>query len=250
MASETRISTETVPADVVCDGGSTKTCGIGVGVLVIVGVGVRVAVDVLVAVAVAVGVDVKVGVGVAVNVGVAVLVGVGVDVKVGVAVLVGVGVAVLVAVKVGVAVGVLVGVAVFVGVAVAVAVAVAVNVGVAVFVGVDVNVGVCVAVGETKVIEPFAVVGVDGEPMVSSSATAESVAGDVPSATVENWMVVRMPAPFGPALAPVVVQPNVTLFAPVVGAGQLTVRVVEPRKAPLVALTNESTPASHVSVKS
>ncbi len=59
-----------------------------------------------------------------------------------------------------------------------------------------------------------------------------------------------MPFPFGPAGTPVVEQPNETLFAPVVGAGQLTDRAVDPRKAPFVALTNESTLASHVSVKS
>ena len=128
--------------------------------------------------------------------------------------------------------------------------------GVDVDVGVDVNVGVlvlvavCVAVGETNVIEPSAVVRIEGEPPVSSSVTLESVAGDVPSATVENWIVVKMPAPFGPAPAPVVEQLTVTLLAPVVGGGQLTLRPVEPRNAPLLASMKDRTPASQVSVTS
>ncbi len=85
---------------------------------------------------------------------------------------------------------------------------------------------------------------------MSASVTAESVAGDVPSATVENWIVVRMPAPSGPAPAPVVEQPNVTLLAPVVAGGQLTLRPVEPRNVPLLALIKDRTPASQVRVKS
>ena len=111
-------------------------------------------------------------------------------------------------------------------------------------------VGGLVAVGETRVIEPSTVVGVDGELPVSSSATLERVSRDVPSATVENSIVVRMPAPFGPAPAPVVEQPNVTLFAPVVGAGQFTLRPVEPRNGPFVALMNDSMDESQVRVKS
>ena len=62
--------------------------------------------------------------------------------------------------------------------------------------------------------------------------------------------MVRMPFPFGPSGAPVVEQPNVTLFAPVVGGGQLTLRPLEPRKEPLFALTNERMAESHVNVKS
>ncbi len=99
-------------------------------------------------------------------------------------------------------------------------------------------------------IEPFTVDGVDGTAAVSSTVMLERVSADVPSDTVENWMVVRMPAPFGPAATPVVEQPNVTLLAPVVGAGQLTVLPVEPRKLPFVALIKDRTFASHVSVKS
>ena len=198
----------------------------GVGVAVIVGVEVVVDVDVAVAVAVLVGVDVTVGVfG---TVGVAVIVAVAV------------GVAVLVGVDVCVGVGVKVGVAVFVGV----------SVGVAVFVGVLVFCGVWVAVGEMNVIEPFAVVIVSGEAPVFASRTLESVRADVPSETVENWTVVRMPSPFGPGCAPVVEQPNATLFAPVVGGGHVTVRPVDPRNVSLVALMKASTPASQVSVKS
>jgi len=143
-----------------------------------------------------------------------------------------------------------VGVGVIVGVAVLVGVDVNVGVGVAVLVGVDVKVGVGVAVGEMNVIEPFAVVGTAGEPAVLLRATPDSVNADVPSATVENWIVVSTPGPFGPAPAPVVEQPNVTSLAPSTGGGQVTLRPVEPRKAPLFALTNESTAASQVRVKS
>ncbi len=198
------------------------------------------------------------GVGVGVIVGV--LVGVAVAVFVGVAVAVLVGVFVGVDVKVGVAVGVLVGVdvnvgvavAVFVGVGVAVAVFVAVAVGVAVdgsAVGVLVLVGVLVAVGDTNVSEPPVLVKDSGELAVSVSETLESANADVPSETVEKVMAVRIPAPFGPAGTPVVEQLNVTLFAPVVGAGQFTLRPVEPRKVSLVALTKDRTPASQVNVK-
>ena len=215
---------------------------------VIVGVGVLVAVAVLVGVAVAVAVGVLVGVVVGVNVcvavGVAVFVGVLVAVGVGVAVSVGV----LVAVFVGVCVAVGVGVAVLVGVLVVVAVAV--EVAVAVAVGVLVAVAVAVAVGATNVSVPLLDVNESGEPPVSSNDTLVSASEDVPLATVENWIVVRMPFPFCPGGAPVVEQPNVTLFAPVVGAGQLTLRPEEPRKTPLFALTNERMAESQVSVKS
>ena len=183
---------------------------------------------------------------VAVLVDVAVAVGVFVGVEVKVAVAVGVLVAVLVAVAV--AVGVFVGVEV--KVAVAVGVLVAVLVAVAVAVGVFVLVGVLVAVGEINVSEPPEIVNDSGELAVSVSETPDSVSAVVPSETVENWIVVRMPAPIGPVAAPVVEQPNVTLLAPVVGGGQVTLRPVEPRNAPLVALTKERTLASQVNVKS
>jgi hypothetical protein len=192
-------------------------------------------------VAVGVIVGVLVAVAVAVKVGVAVGVKVGVLVAVGVAVAVFVGVAVKVAVAVGVNVGVLVGVEVNVGVDVAVLVAVAV--------GVLVNVGVLVAVGATNVKEPPVLVKDSGELAVSASDTAESVSTDVPDETVEKVTFDRMPAPAGPAGTPVVEQLKVTLFAPVVGAGQFTLRPVEPRNVSLVALTNDRTLASHVSVK-
>ncbi len=232
----------------------------GVAVAVIVGVEVAVDVDVAVMVAVAVAVAVLVGVGVTVDVAVlvavavAVAVFVGVDVCVGVGVTVGVdvfvAVAVAVAVFVGVDVCVGVGVTVGVDVFVAVAVAVAVWVLVGVIVGVLVFCGVWVAVGEMNVIEPFVVVVVSGELPVSASRTPDNVRADVPSETVENWTVVRIPSPFGPGCAPVVEQPNVTLLAPVVGGGQVTERPVEPRNASLVALIKASTPASQASVTS
>ena len=113
-----------------------------------------------------------------------------------------------------------------------------------------VDVGVLVGVGDRKVSDPPVVVRDSGELAVSVIATPDSVSEDVPSETLENVTDVRMPAPLGPAGTPVVEQPNVTLFAPVVGAGQFTLRPVEPRKVPLVALTNKRTLASHVSVKS
>ncbi len=83
---------------------------------------------------------------------------------------------------------------------------------------------------------------------VSVSVTAESATDDTPSATVLNWMVARTSVPFGPAATPVVLQPNVTVLAPVVGGGQVTERPVRPRNGPLVALTNVRTVASQVSV--
>ena len=112
------------------------------------------------------------------------------------------------------------------------------------------GVGVFVAVGETKVSEPLVNVNESGELAVSWSETPESASAVVPSETVEKVTVDRMPSPFGPAPAPVVEQPNVTSFAPVVGPGQLTLRPVEPRNVPLVALIKDRTLASHVSVKS
>ena len=115
---------------------------------------------------------------------------------------------------------------------------------------VAVGVGVCVAVGDTNVSEPPVNVKDSGELAVSVSETPESVSADVPPETVEKVTVVRMPFPFGPAGTPVVEQPKVTLFGPVVGAGQLRLRPVEPRKVPLVALIKDRTLASHVSVKS
>ncbi len=199
--------------------------GVGVGVIVGVEVNVGVAVGVLV--------------GVEVNVGVAVGVLVGVEVNVGVAV----GVLVGVEVNVGVAEGVLVGVEVNVGVAVGVLVAVAVAVG-------GSGVGVFVTVGETNVSEPLVNVSERGELAVSRRETPESVSAVVPSETVEKVTADSMPSPFGPAGTPVVEQPNTTLFAPVVGAGQFTLRPVEPRKVSLVALTKDRTLASQVSVKS
>lgn len=206
-----------------------------------VGVGVTVGVDVAVDVDVAVLVAVVVGVAVVVDVDVCV----GVEVIVGVALLVAVAaaVAVLAGVAVAVAVGVIVGVGVIVSVAVG-------GSGVGVLVGVLVFCGVRVAVGEMNVIEPSAVVIVSGEAPVSASRTPDNVSADVPPETVENWTVVRMPSPFAPACAPVVEQPNVTLFAPVAGAGHVTVRPVEPRNVPLVVLIKERTLASQVSVKS
>jgi len=236
------MSIDAVAAEVVCEGGSTNTLGTGVGVAVFVAVAVAVAVAVLVGVAVLVAVGVSVAV--AVGVGVTVKVGVAVGVKVGVAVLVSVAVAV--AVAVGVVVAVNVGVAVFV----AVGVAVWVGVGVGVAVAVSVNVGVMVAVGALNVSEPWLMVIDSGDPPVSSRTTLESVSVVVPSCSVAKSIVVRMPSPLGPGSTPVVEQPKVTLLAPVVGAGQSTVRPVDPRKVPLVALTNERTLASHVSVKS
>ena len=177
------------------------------------------------------------------------IVGVGVYVGVTVGVLVGSGVGVLVGVAVGVSVGVAVavGVGVTVGDGVLVAVAVAVGVGVGGS-GVAVSVGVGVAVGETNVIEPLVVVVGSVLLAVSVSVTADSATDDTPSATVPNWIVVKTPMPFGPAVAPIVLQPNVTVFAPVVGAGQVTVRPVEPRNEPLVALTKVRTVASQVTV--
>lgn len=142
MAPATRMSTDTMPADVVCEAGSTKTPGTGVavGVNVCVAVAVIVGVEVAVAVGVIVGVLVLVAVGVMVEVlvGVDVCVAVGVIVGVDVAVAVGVAVGVIVGVAVGVMVDVLVGVAVTVGVSVTVGVVVGVAVGVAVSVGVGV----------------------------------------------------------------------------------------------------------------
>ena len=113
-----------------------------------------------------------------------------------------------------------------------------------------VAVGVAVAVGDTKVSEPLVVVSVIDTADVSVSATLEKMRGDVPSATVANWTVASAPEPFGPGLAPVVVQLNVTDVAVVVGVGQFTVRPVEPRNAPLETLVKERTALSQVSVKS
>ncbi len=48
---------------------------------------------------------------------------------------------------------------------------------------------------------------------------------------------------------PLVLQLKVRLLAVVVGAGQVTVRPVEPRKAPLVTLTNVRMVESQVTVK-
>ena len=218
MTSATTISTEAVEAETVWDSGETETDVTGVGVAVAVGV----------AVVVGVGVTVGVFVGVGVTVGVLV----GVDVLVGVGVTVGVLVGVAVLVGVGVTVGVFVGVAVLVGVPVAVAVAVG------------------VAVGDTKVSEPLVVVRVMDPADVLVKVTAERMSGDVPSATVTNWTVESTPVPLAPGLAPVVVQLNVTEVAVVVGAGQFTVRPVEPRNVPLETLVKERTALSQVSVKS
>ena len=54
----------------------------------------------------------------------------------------------------------------------------------------------------------------------------------------------------GPGLAPVVVQLKVTEVAVGVGAGQFTVRPVEPRSVPLETLAKERTALSQLSVKS
>jgi hypothetical protein len=53
---------------------------------------------------------------------------------------------------------------------------------------------------------------------------------------VPNWTVARTPEPFGPGSDPLESQPKVTLAAPTDGAGQTTVRLVEPRNAPLATL--------------
>ena len=167
---------------------------------------------------------------------------------------VGVAVAVDVDVLVGVdvTVGVSVGVEVLVGVSVGVEVTVGVSVGVDVLVGVlvAVPVAVGVGVGDTKVSEPLVVVSVMDAADVSVSATLEKIRGDVPSATVANWTVASTPAPVGPGSTPVVVQLKVTEVAVVVGAGQFTVRPVEPRNVPLETPVKERTALSQVSVKS
>ena len=155
---------------------------------------------------------------------------------------------------VGVFVGVLVGVLVFVGVGVTVGVLVAVPV----FVGVGVIVGVLVAVpvvvgvavGDTNVSEPLVVVRVMDAADVSVNVTAEKMSGDVPSVPVLNWTVESTPAPLGPGPTPVVVQLKVTEVAVAVGAGQFTVRPVEPRSVPLETPVKERTALSQVSVKS
>lgn len=174
--------------------------------------------------------------------------GVGVAVAVDVDVRVGVGVTVGVLVGVSVTVGVFVAVDVLVGVPVAVPVAVAVAVLVGVLVAVPVAVGV--GVGDTKVSEPLVVVSVIDAADVSVSATLEKMRGDVPSATVANWTVASTPAPVGPGSTPVVVQLKVTDVAVVVGAGQFTVRPVEPRNVPSETPVKERTALSQVSVKS
>lgn len=53
----------------------------------------------------------------------------------------------------------------------------------------------------------------------------------------------------GPLKPPVVEQPNVKLFAVVVGGRQVTVRPVEPRNGPFVTLVNDSTVESQASVR-
>ena len=110
-------------------------------------------------------------------------------------------------------------------------------------VSVDVAVAVAVAVaagvvpaGGTKIIKPFVVVAVSGKSPVSLSWTLDSVRVEVPAETVENWRRARLPSPFGPACAPAVEQPNVTLVASVAGGRHVTERPVEPRKALLSAL--------------
>ncbi len=120
--------------------------------------------------------------------------------------------------------------------------------GVAVAVGVGVFVGIAVAVGEANVIDPSPVVNGRAVLAVFVSVTAESATAETPSLTVPNLTVVSTPVPLGPAATPVVLQPKVTVFAPVAGAGQVTVRPVEPRNGPLVALTKVRTVSSQVSV--
>ena len=164
--------------------------------------------------------------------------GVGVAVGVSVLVKVGVDVAVLVAVNVGVLVKVGVGVAVLVAVAL----------GVLVKVGVEVAVPVAVAVGDTNVTALSVVVAGIGELTVSLS-DALSASGELPSATVAKRTVARTPSPLGPPKPPVEEQPNVKLFAVVVGGRQAIVRAVEPRNGPFVTLVNDSTVESHVSVR-
>ena len=122
----------------------------------------------------------------------------------------------------------------------------------AMLVGVPVAVAVAVgvAVGDTKVSEPLVVVRVMDPADVLVNTTPERMSGDVPSATVANWTVARMPVSLGPSATPVVVQLNVTEMAVVVGAEQFTVRPVEPRNVPLETLVKERTALSQVSVKS
>ncbi len=165
----------------------------------------------------------------------------GVTVRVSSGVQVGTGVHVGTAVQVGTGVHVGTGVGVLIGVGV-------LN-GVGVTVTVDVTFGVGVAVGETNVIDPCVVVNGRAVLAVSVSVTTESTTAETPWLTVLNWTVVSTPVPLGPAATPVVLQPNVTVVAVVVGAGQVTVRVVEPRNEPFDALINERTAASQVSVK-
>ena len=128
------------------------------------------------------------------------------------------------------------------------AVVVAVARGVLVKVGVEVAVPGAVAVGDTNVTALSVVVAGIGELTVSLS-DALSASGELPSATVAKRTVARTPSPLGPPKPPVEEQPNVKLFAVVVGGRQAIVRAVEPRNGPFVTLVNDSTVESHVSVR-
>ena len=116
-------------------------------------------------------------------------------------------------------------------------------------VGVFVAVAVAVAVGATNVNEPSLVVNEIGKLLVSFSETLESVKAVVPSATVANSIVVRRPLPVAPVNPPVVEQAKLTVPGPSMGGKHETLRPVEPRNGPFVALMNDNTEESHVSVK-
>lgn len=111
------------------------------------------------------------------------------------------------------------------------------GVGVTVGAGVAVNVAVGVGALRSMVIVPSCVISVSDVPAVSHSETPDRARGEVPALTVANQNVAKASAPVGPGWLPVVLHPNVTLLKAIVGAGHVTVRPVEPRKAPLVTLT-------------
>jgi hypothetical protein len=121
-------------------------------------------------------------------------------------------------------------------------------VGVALTVGVGDGVLVGVAVGSCTVTVPSVVVTEMDVSAVSARDTSESAMGEVPSATVPNCTVAKTPEPFGPGWMPLESQSNEALVAVVVGAGQVTVRPVDPRNAPLTTLTYVSLVSFQVTV--
>ena len=100
-----------------------------------------------------------------------------------------------------------------------------------------------------EAIVPSVVVTAYATPVEVTTCTLESASAVWPGSSTENWSVESTPEPLGPACAPTVLHPKVTVPSTASdGGGQVTDRPVEPSSVPFVTPESCSRSGSQLSV--